>query len=248
MPTKPKAAKSKNRSTISRIRDEFPPVRLVRRRNGSTVYRVDCRSTGWVGQSTYEFPTRKDALEKARAIAEAVAARGPGVVSASIAAHDQGEVGTLTRRLAAFGKTLQDAAVHYLAHLEAEQSRQDSLRVPDLLTRWNRFKQDPSQQLRPRSKKSLQWWSQRFAAEFAKQRIADLTHDFLRKHYDQLVDTRGKSASPRYRKQFVGYLGQFFNWCIQQGHTTSNPTLRIKVRSSVPDAEFLSLESSILGY
>jgi hypothetical protein len=73
-------------------------------------------------------------------------------------------------------------------------------------------------------------------------KVTDLTYDHLRKHYDGLLDTKGKPASPRYRKQFIGYLGQFFNWCIQQGHATTNPTIRIKVRSAVPDAEFLSLD------
>ena len=76
LPMKTKAAKLKPRKKVNRIREEFPRVRLVRRRNGSMVYRVDCRCNGWVGQATYEFQTRKEALEKARSIAEAVESRG----------------------------------------------------------------------------------------------------------------------------------------------------------------------------
>ena len=67
-----KAAKSKPRKKVKPIREEFPPVRMVRRRNGSMVYRVDCRCNGWVGQATYEFVTRKEALDKARSIAASV--------------------------------------------------------------------------------------------------------------------------------------------------------------------------------
>jgi len=239
---KPTAAKSKTRKKVNRIREEFPPIRMVRRRNGSMVYRVDCRCNGWVGQATYEFPTRKEALDKARSIAEAVASRSVEAVSAAIEFNEEGEIAVFAQKLATFGKTLKDAAIHYLAHLEDENLRSESLKMPELLNQWNQFKQDPSQQLRPRSKKSIQWWSLRFGDEFSELRVTELTYDHLCKHYDGLLDTKGKPASPRYRKQFIGYLGQFFNWCIQRGHCVTNPTIRIKVRSGVPDAEFLTLD------
>lgn len=239
---KPKAAKSKPRKKVNRIREEFPPVRMVRRRNGSRVYRVDCRCIGWVGQATYEFVTRKEALDKARSIAEAVEGRSVVSVSAAIEFNEEGEIAVFVQKLSTYGKSLKDAAVHYIAHLDEQKSRDKSLRMPQLLNQWNTFKQDPSQQLRHRSKQSIEWWSLRFGSDFAKLKVTDLTYEHLRKHYDGLLDTKGKPASPRYRKQFIGYLGQFFNWCIQQGHATTNPTIRIKVRSVVPDAEFLSLD------
>jgi len=239
---KTKAAKPKPRKKVKPIREEFPPIRMVERRNGTMVYRVDCRSNGWVGQSTYEFPTRKEALDKARSIAEAVDNRGAEAVSAAIAFNQEGELAVFTQKLAGYGKSLKDAAVHYLSHLEDQRSRDKSLQMPELLRQWNTFKQDPSQQLRPRSKQSIQWWSTRFSADFSQHRVTDVTYEVLRHHYDHLVDTDKKSASQRYRKQFIGYLGQFFNWCIQRGHCVTNPTVRIKVRSVVPDAEFLSLD------
>lgn len=239
---KAKAAKTKNRTTASRIRDEFPPVRLVRRRNGSKAYRVDCRSAGWVGQSTYEFPTRKQALEKAREIAEAVKSRGVPATSSAILFQDTGEVAEWNKRLSVYNKTVREAVEFYLEHLASEQERSKSLAVSELMVRWSQFKQDPAQQLRPRTKKSIDWWSKRLAAEFDGLKVTDLTHDRFRKHFDNLTDTDGKPASPRYRKQFLGYLGQFFNWCIQNGYAESNPTHRIKVRNVVPDAQFLSLE------
>ena len=239
---KPKAAKSKPRKKVKPIREEFPPIRMVRRRNGSRVYRVDCRCNGWVGQATYEFVTRKEALDKARSIAEAVEGRSVVSVSAAIEFNEEGEIAVFAQKLSTYGKSLKDAAVHYIAHLDEQKSRDKSLRMPQLLNQWNTFKQDPSQQLRHRSKQSIEWWSLRFGSEFAKLKVTDLTYDHLRKHYDGLLDTKGKPASPRYRKQFIGYLGQFFNWCIQRGHCVTNPTIRIKVRSAVPDAEFLSLD------
>jgi integrase len=243
---KSKTAKSKPQTKpqkkVNRIREEFPPIRMVQRRNGTMVYRVDCRSNGWVGQSTYEFSTRKDALDKARSIAEAVDNRGAEAVSAAIAFNQEGELAVFTQKLAGYGKSLKDAAVHYLSHLEDQRSRDKSLQMPELLRQWNTFKQDPSQQLRPRSKQSIQWWSTRFSADFCQHRVTDVTYEVLRHHYDHLVDTDKKPASQRYRKQFIGYLGQFFNWCIQRGHCVTNPTVRIKVRSVVPDAEFLSLD------
>ncbi len=235
-------AKSKPRKKVNRIREEFPPIRMVRRRNGTMVYRVDCRCNGWVGQATYEFATRKDALDKARSIAEAMETRSAEAVSAAIEFNDEGELAVFAQKLATYGKSLKDAAVHYLAHLDDQKSRDQSLRMSQLLDQWNTFKQDPSQQLRPRSIQSIQWWSTRFNAEFSRLKVTELTYEVLRKHYDDLRDTEKKPASQRYRKQFIGYLGQFFNWCIQRGHCTTNPTVRIKVRSVVPDAEFLNLE------
>ncbi len=82
-----KADKPKPRPKSNPVRDEFPPVRMVRRRNGKRVYRVDCRSNGWVGQSTDEFPTRKEALHTARTIAKAVEARGAEVTLARVGLH-----------------------------------------------------------------------------------------------------------------------------------------------------------------
>ncbi|MFM7816488.1 MAG: tyrosine-type recombinase/integrase [Verrucomicrobiota bacterium] len=190
---------------------------------------MDCRSKGWIGQAIYEYPTRKQALEQARKIAEAVRARGVDTTSTAIVFQDSGELSEYNTQLARQRR-------------DTEAKRSQSLRIPELLEQWNRFKQDPSQQLRPRSQQSIQWWSQRFSKEFRKLRVTDLSYERLRKHYDNLKDTRARPASPRYRKQFLGYLGQFFNWCIQNGHTTSNPTVRFKVRSTVPDAEFLNLK------
>ena len=234
--------KLRRHKSSERIRDEFPIVRTVQRRNGVVAYRVDCRSKGWIGQAIYEYPTRKQALEQARKIAEAVKARGVDTTSSAIVFQDTGELSEWNTQLATHGKTLKDAVQFYLNHLDTEAKRSQSLRMPDLLEQWNQFKQDPSQQLRPRSQQSIQWWSERFAKEFRKLRVTDVSYERLRKHYDTLKDTRARPASPRYRKQFLGYLGQFFNWCIQNGHTNANPTVRFKVRSSVPDAEFLNLK------
>ncbi len=105
---KPKAAKPKPRKKVKPIREEFPPVRMVRRRNGSMVYRVDCRCSGWVGQATYEFVTRKEALDKARSIAEAVEGRSVVSVSAAIEFNEEGEIAIFAQKLSTYGKSLKD--------------------------------------------------------------------------------------------------------------------------------------------
>jgi hypothetical protein len=93
------------------------------------VYRVDCRCNGWVGQATYEFATRKDALDKARSIAEAVEGRSVEAVSAAIEFNEEWEIAVFAQKLATYGKNLKDAAVHYLAHLDDQKTRDKSLRA-----------------------------------------------------------------------------------------------------------------------
>ena len=53
---------------------------------------MDCQCTGWVGQATHELQTRKEALDKARAIDEALEGRSVEVVSEEIEFHEEGEV------------------------------------------------------------------------------------------------------------------------------------------------------------
>ena len=73
------------------------------------------------------------------------------------------------------------------------------------------------------------------------QRLQHLTYELIRQTKDELQTTEGKPASTHLRKHFIGHLGQFLNWCIQQGLTDTNPTVRIKVKTPVPEAEFLTL-------
>lgn len=130
--------KLRRHTSSERIRDEFPIVRTVQRRNGVLAYRVDCRSKGWIGQAIYEYPTRKQALEQARKIAEAVKARGVDTTSSAIVFQDTGELSEWNTQLATHGKTLKDAVQFYLNHLDTEAKRSQSLTGRPLarLTGW----------------------------------------------------------------------------------------------------------------
>ncbi len=113
----------------SLIRDGFPKVRRVVRRNGTVAYRVDCRTKGWLGQQTYEYATRNEALEKARVIAKDAETQGVGVTSASLHLAHSDEYAELTQKLAPHGKTIRDAVDYYLQHLEENRLREGSLRL-----------------------------------------------------------------------------------------------------------------------
>lgn len=226
----------------SLIRDGFPKVRRVVRRNGTVAYRVDCRTKGWLGQQTYEFATRNEALEKARVIAKDAETQGVGVTSASLHLAHSDEYAELTQKLAPHGKTIRDAVDYYLQHLEENRLREGSLRVTELLDQWNTAKQDPSQNLRQHTRKGIRWWSRRLAKEFPKHRIRELTVEVVKKHHDRFRQSDGKPASPNHRRDFLSHLSQFLNWCLQNGHLESNPVNRIKKPlKQTPDAEFLSL-------
>ncbi len=99
---------------------------------------MDCRSKGWIGQAIYEYPTRKQALEQARKIAEAVKARGVDTTSLAIVFQDTGELSEWNTQLATHGKTLKDAVQFYLNPLDTEAKRSQSLTGRPLarLTGW----------------------------------------------------------------------------------------------------------------
>jgi len=126
--------------------------------------------------------------------------------------------------------------------LRSNQSTATSPPVTETLKRWVAYKEAGTDGvLRPRSLGSLRYWSKRLAKIFPTQQLQDLTYDLIRKTKDELKTTEGKPASTHLRKHFIGHLGQFLNWCIQQGLTATNPTVRIKVRTPIPEAEFLTL-------
>ena len=239
---KPTANPKMVRRTVT-IRSEFPPVRSVTRRNGIIAYRVDCRSKGWIGQKTYEYPTRKEALDKARHIAETVASRGVEGASGVLEYAGSEEVAEWTAKLAHHGKSLKDAVDHYLAFLESDQVQQKSLGVAELTEVWNTAKQDPHLNLRDHTRKGIRWWSRRIAKEFPKTRIGELTYEVVRKHHDTLKQSDNRPASANHRRDFLSHLSQFLNWCLQNGYAETNPVDRIKkpIRQT-PDAEFLNLK------
>jgi hypothetical protein len=75
---KPKSAKAKFKPTkpkTTSIREDYPKVRIVKRRKGFA-YQVDCRSKGWTGPAQPEFLTKKEALDKAREVAALIKDKG----------------------------------------------------------------------------------------------------------------------------------------------------------------------------
>jgi integrase len=241
---KTKSAKAKlkpKKPKTTTIREDYPKVRIVKRRKGFA-YQVDCRRKGWTGPAQPEFLTKKEALDKAREIAALVANKSIVGAGNYTSLLENGELAEFSKQLQPFGKTIGDAVAHYLEVLRSNQSTATSPRVTETLERWFAYKEAGTDGvLRPRSLGSLRYWSKRLAKLFPTQRLQDLTYDLIRKTTDELKTTEGKPASTHLRKHFIGHLGQFLNWCIQQGLTATNPTPRIKIKVPVPDAIFLSI-------
>ena len=241
---KPKSAKAKFKPTKAKtttIREDYPKVRIVKRRKGFA-YQVDCRSKGWTGPAQPEFLTKKEALDKAREVAALIKDKGIEGAGSYTTLLENGELAEFSKQLQPFGKTIADAVAHYLEVLRSNQSVETSPLVTETLQRWVAYKEAGTDGvLRPRSLEALKYWSKRLAKIFPTQRLQHLTYELIRQTKDELQTTEGKPASTHLRKHFIGHLGQFLNWCIQQGLTDTNPTVRIKVKTEIPEALFLSL-------
>jgi hypothetical protein len=184
---KPKSAKAKlkpKKAKTTTIREDYPKVRIVKRRKGFA-YQVDCRRKGWTGPAQPEFLTKKEALDKAREIAALVANKsilGAGNYTSLL---ENGELAEFSKQLQPFGKTIGDAVAHYLEVLRSNQSTATSPRVTETLERWFAYKESGTDGvLRPRSLGSLRYWSQRLAKIFPTQQLQDLTYDLIRKTKD----------------------------------------------------------------
>ena len=235
-----KRVKRTKKSTI--VREEYPKVRIIQRRKG-IAYQVDCRRKGWSGSKQPEFLTRKEALEKAREVAALVDSKGVGGAANYTTHLENREITQFAQQLEPFGKTIADAVAHYLEVLKAQQDTIASPLVSEVLPRWLTYKESGTDGiLRPRTKSNIQHWAKRLAQIFPTERLKELTYDIIRKTKDELRDTEDKPASVHLRKHFINHLGQFLNWCIQQGLTDSNPTIRIKIKVPIPEAEFYSLQ------
>jgi integrase len=241
---KPKSAKAKlkpKKAKTTTMREDYPKVRIIKRRKGFA-YQVDCRRKGWTGPAQPEFLTKKEALDKAREVAALVKDKGVANAGNYTSLLENGELAEFSKQLQPFGKTIGDAVAHYLDFLRSKQATEDSPLVTEALPRWLGYKEAGTDGvLRSRSLESLRQWSRRLAVIFPTQRLKELTYDLIRTAKDELKTTEGQPASVHLRKHFISHLGQFLNWCIQQGLTDTNPTVRIKVKTSVPEALFLTL-------
>lgn len=241
---KPKSAKAKFKSKkpkTTTIREDYPKVRIIKRRKGFA-YQVDCRRKGWTGPAQPEFLTKKEALDKAREVAALVDDKGVEGAGNYTSLLENEELAEFSKQLQPFGKTIGDAVAHYLGVLRSNLTIAESPLVTEALERWVAYKEAGTDgALRPRSLGTLRYWSKRLAKIFPTQRLQHLTYELIRQTKDELQTTEGKPASTHLRKHFIGHLGQFLNWCIQQGLTDTNPTVRIKVKTPVPEAEFLTL-------
>ena len=244
LPVKPKSAKAKlkpKKAKTTTLREDYPKVRIVKRRKGFA-YQVDCRRKGWTGPAQPEFLTKKEALDKAREVAALVDDKGLEGAGSYTSLLENGELAEFSKQLQPFGKTIADAVAHYLEVLRSNQSVETSPLVTETLKRWVAYKEAGTDGvLRPRSLATLRYWSQRLAKIYPTQRLQHLNYQLIRQTKDELKTTEGKPASTHLRKHFVGHLSQLLNWCIQQGLTDINPTVRIKVKTPIPEAEFLNL-------
>lgn len=134
-----------------------------------------------------------------------------------------------------FGKSLQDAARHYVAHLEAEQRRSSSMSVEACLNEWIAAKKAEAAQeiISTRTIIELDGRAKLFKAAFGSARVSEIDETAVQTFLDSLP------VSQRTRLNIRTKLGQFLNYSRRRKWIDANPAELISVR--VPTSEVVIL-------
>jgi integrase len=132
-------------------------------------------------------------------------------------------------KLNAFGKTIEDATKHFIAHLNAVEK---SCTVAQLVDAVITKKTTECGNGRPASHDylvDLRVRLGRFKKAFGEQVVAAITSDEIKKWLSGLKDNRtGKNLSPLSRGNYARALGVAFSFAVEEKFAPSNPMTPIK--------------------
>jgi len=139
--------------------------------------------------------------------------------------------------LGKFGKTLDDATEHFVAHLEAEIEKGESATITSLADQWFLDKStNPNKPLRQDTLDDIEETKNLLQRLFPKDRISEVTKAPIEKYL------RGLKVTNRRRYNRKNLIGQFFNWARKHKHTKANPCEEIEIVVPSADVEILTIE------
>ena len=220
------------------IRSTFPKVyRLTHPKSGNPYWLVDARSKKYNLDTRPTFGAEKDALDRARAIAEQVTKFGAQPELPREAKIQADAYTKLVERLTPFGKTPEDAADHLVKFLGEEVIRQAKPSIEVLADRWRDYR-FTDKTLRKKTVVEIRSYSR-----FIKNTWGDLKPDELKRN-DIEVFLRKMSVSNNTRGKYLRHIRAFFGWVKNEKWLLANPTDGIKFKPDDYSAEFYDVPTT----
>jgi len=200
-----------------RKRVTFPRIyEFVHPRSGR-YWLVDTRSKKWGMTGRKQFNSERAAKDYAKQIDQQIIQhrRQPDLPTEKLQAARSYE--TMTAKLAAYGRTPEEAADHFLSYLADEVSKQAKPPIQELAEKWKAFKYE---------KKSLSRKTVieiRSYARWIKNRWGELRPDDIKRNEIEVVLNRLK-VSNNTRRKYLRWIRMFFSWVKDEGHIQQNPT------------------------
>lgn len=216
------------------IRKTFPAV-LRYQKDGYDYFLVDGRSKKWGLNIRKNFNARDDALNYAQAIENEILENGKNVSANQI--YQSKEIERLDAKLKPFGKTLGQAVDFYVHHLEGEMKKSIVPPISQLCLKW--YEEKTNNNLEPlRNRTSVEYKSYRnyIARNLGLLKPGDVTKKQIQ---DLLKEIAGEQFT---KKKYLQYLKNFFNWCVENDYTATNPAKGVKIKIKRMDISIFSPE------
>jgi len=214
----------KNTTTMKYIpiRRTFPKV-FRYERDGRDYFLVDGRSKKWGLNIRKNFNNQKDSLDYSRELENRILEGGKKVSNDVV--YQNKDIEKLVKRLEPFGKSLNDSVTFFVQHLQKEI--QDSIvpSIGELCLKWYEGKTKNSlEPLRNRTKVEYKSYFNFITRTLGSFKPTDVTKKHIQ---DLLKQVNGQGLT---RKKYLQYFKNFFNWCIEENYTTTNPTKGVKIK------------------
>jgi integrase len=204
-------------------------------KNGYDYFLVDGRSKKWGLNIRKNFNVKEDALNYAQEIENQILENGKSVSNNQI--YQDKEIERLDAKLKPFDKSLSQAVDFYVQFLQEDMKKSVILPIKDLCPKW--FEEKTDNNLEPiRNRTRIEYKSYRnyIARNLGLLKPGDVT----KKHIQNLLkEIAGEQFT---RKKYLQYLGNFFNWCVENDYIATNPTKGVKIKIQRMDISIYSPE------
>lgn len=215
------------------IRTRFPRIRVLKGR--AKKYQVDARPLA----PRKSFATKVEANTYAVSIAISKTNQGTESMT-TLTTDERMQALRAFKLLNPHGRTLADAVDFYVAHIEQQRKRHESLTVDACLDEYlAQLKGDLERgALADTSFRSSKMYVGIFRAAFGALHITDITERVVRDYLD------GLKMGQRSRVNYRAALSRFLSWGISHDHLEKNACSRIKLKVESHDVVILTVDQA----